>query len=63
MKLKTLFSIAGVGLLALAALPVQLAGQVDAASPEHGGGPPHYNLTDLGVVGPVPGHSTSPTTA
>jgi probable HAF family extracellular repeat protein len=55
MKLKTLFFLAGVGLLAVAALPVHLAGQVDAATPEHSGGPPHYNLTDLGVVGPVPG--------
>ena len=55
MKLKTLFSMAGVGLLAVAALPVQLAAQVDAATPDHSGGPPHYNLTDLGVVGPIPG--------
>ena len=55
MKLKTLFSMAGVGLLAVAALPVQLAAQVDAATPDHSGGPSHYNLTDLGVVGSIPG--------
>ena len=55
MKLKTLFSMAGVSLLAVAALPAQLAGQVAAATPAHSGGPHHYNLTDLGVVGPIPG--------
>ncbi len=55
MKRKTLFSVAGVSLLAAAALPAQLAGQVAAATPAHSGGPSHYNLTDLGVVGPIPG--------
>lgn len=55
MKLKTMFSMAGVSLLAVAALPSQLNGQIAAATPEHSGGPSHYNLTDLGVVGPIPG--------
>src|SRR6202012_3053921 len=55
MKLKTMFSMAGVSLLAVAALPSQLNGQIAAATPEQSGGPSHYNLTDLGVVGPIPG--------
>ena len=55
MKRKTLFSVAGVSLLTATALPAQLAGQVAAATPAHSGGPSHYNLTDLGVVGPIPG--------
>jgi uncharacterized membrane protein len=55
MKRKILFSMTGVSLLAAVALPAQLAGQVTAATPVHRGGLSHYNLTDLGVVGPIPG--------
>ena len=55
MKRKILFSMTGVSLLAMAALPAQLAGQVALATPEYSRGPSHYNLTDLGVVGPIPG--------
>jgi probable HAF family extracellular repeat protein len=55
MKLKTLISVAGLSLLTVTALPAQLVRQVAAATPEHPGGPSHYNLTDLGVVGPIPG--------
>jgi uncharacterized membrane protein len=55
MKLKTLFSMAGMSLLAVGALPVQLTAQAGSATPEHSGEPHHYKLTDLGVVGPTPG--------
>jgi probable HAF family extracellular repeat protein len=55
MKLKALFSVAGVSLFTMAAMPAQLAAQGGIATPEHSVGPHHYNLTDLGVVGPTPG--------
>jgi uncharacterized membrane protein len=55
MKLKSLFSMAGMSFLAVAALPAQLTAQVAAATPAQSGGPSHYNLTDLGPVGPPPG--------
>jgi probable HAF family extracellular repeat protein len=55
MKLKTLFSMAGISFLAVAALPAQLTAQGGSATSERNGGPTHYNLTDLGVVGPPPG--------
>jgi uncharacterized membrane protein len=55
MKLKTLFSMAGVSLLTAAAMPAQLTAQGVSATAQNSGGPPHYKLTDLGVVGPSPG--------
>jgi uncharacterized membrane protein len=55
MKLKALFSMAGVSLFTMAAMPAQLAAQGGLVTPEQSGGPHHYNLTDLGVVGPLPG--------
>jgi uncharacterized membrane protein len=55
MKLKTLFSMAGVSLLTAAGMPVQLTAQGGSAAAERNEGPPHYKLTDLGVVGPSPG--------
>jgi hypothetical protein len=59
MKLKTLFSMAGMSFLAVAALPAQLVAQGGSATPERNGGPHHYSLTDLGVVGPIPGQPIS----
>jgi probable HAF family extracellular repeat protein len=55
MKLTTLFSMAGISFLAVAALPTQLPAQGGSATSERNGGPTHFNLTDLGVVGPPPG--------
>jgi uncharacterized membrane protein len=55
MKLKTLFSMAGVSLFTMMAMPAQLAAQGVSATAEHSDGPHHYKLTDLGVVGPIPG--------
>ncbi len=55
MKLKTLFSMAGMSFLAVAALPAQLTAQGGSATQEHSGEPHHYKLADLGVVGPAPG--------
>src|SRR6201996_242542 len=50
MKLEVRFSIAGLSLLAVATMPAQLVAQAESAT-----APPHYKLTDLGVVGPNPG--------
>ena len=50
MKHQTLVSIAGLSLLSVAAMPAQLIAQAGSAT-----APPHYKLTDLGMVGPNPG--------
>lgn len=55
MKLKALLSSAGLSLFTMAVMPAQLMAQGLSSTAEHVEGPPHYNLTDLGVVGATPG--------
>ena len=54
MKLKALLSSAGLSLFTMAVMPAQLMAQGVSSMAEHVEGP-HYNLTDLGVVGATPG--------
>jgi hypothetical protein len=54
MKFRLLFSSSLLGLLALLAIPAQLAAQ-ERSRDEHA--PLRYTVTDLGVVGPTPGQA------